>query len=177
MLARFRTKKEKHSYMKSVVYSVGCGYVMPDDEYFSIFVELVSKKWSRDEFEYFSVVPNRINTGTFECQVHLVDGEIKVFSWNKLVMDRVSTDYSKIRSSMRSAIVSDILKFKRDAVCCNICGSVEILHADHVNPFRDLANTFIADGGDIVDMNEWVAYHKNNAVLQILCARCNFKKH
>jgi hypothetical protein len=178
MLERFRTKKDKHSYVKKIIYELGCGYIMPDDEYYDLFVELVTKKkW---EVDYFSIVPNRINTKTYECQAHLIDGEIKVFSWNKCVMDRVETDYSKVRSSMRSAIVSDILKFKKSAIMCNLCGSVELLHADHVNPFRDLANNFICENGSIVNegwLNSWVGYHKENAVLQILCASCNYKKH
>ena len=179
MLSQFRTKKDKHSYVKKIIYSIGCGYVMPDDEFFLLFKELVSKKeW---DVEYFSIVPNRINTKTYECQAHLLDGEIKVFSWNKCVLDRVETDYAKVRCNMRSAIVSDILRFKKETggYCMN-CGSEEHLHADHVEPFRNLADKFIVENGSIVNeewLNDWTKFHKEHASLQILCASCNYRKH
>lgn len=179
MLGKIRTKKDKLAYVKNIIYKIGCSYIKEDHEYFELFKELVKNK-NYDNIFYFSIVPNRINTKTYECQVHLENGEIKVFSWNKCILDRKETDHHKIRNIMRTAIVPDILSFKRDAICCNECGSIECLHADHVEPFRDLANKFIEIYGDMVDeewINNWKKYHKQNASLQILCASCNYKKH
>lgn len=172
MLKKFTTKKDKHAYVKSVIYKLKCGYIMPEDSDFSLFQELVSGRI--ENVIYFSIVPNRINTTSFECQAHLLSGDIKVFSWNKCVMNRVETDYSRTRSLMRSLIVSQILEFKKDAICCVSCGSVDYLQADHIKPFRDLCSEFLLLGKDI---SCWRSYHKNNASLQILCAKCNFKKH
>jgi len=179
MLGKFRTKKDKHAFVKNIIYTIGCSYIKSDHEYFSLFVELVKNK-NYDNIFYFSIVPNRINTKTYECQVHLENGEIKVFSWNKCILDRKETDHHKLRNIMRSAIVPDILNFKRDAICCNDCGNIEYLHADHIEPFRDLANNFILKNGSSVNedwINLWKKFHKDNASLQILCASCNYKKH
>jgi len=144
-----------------------------------MFKELVENK-NYFDICYFSIVPNRINTKTYECQVHFENGSIKVFSWNKCVMNRIETDHHKLRNIMRSAIVSDILSFKEKAICCNYCGNVEYLHADHIEPFRDLADKFILlNGNNSTEewVNAWKIYHKQNATLQILCASCNYKKH
>ncbi len=179
MLGKFRTKKDKHAFVKNIIYTIGCSCIKEDHEYFSLFKELVKNK-NYDNIFYFSIVPNRINTKTYECQVHLENGDIKVFSWNKCILDRKDTDHHKLRKIMRSAIVSDILNFKRDAICCNECGNIEYLHADHVEPFRDLANKFIEiNGGDATQewINLWKIFHKENASLQILCASCNYRKH
>lgn len=179
MLGRIRTKKDKLAFVKNIIYKIGCSYIKSDHEYFELFKEIVKNK-NYDNIFYFSIVPNRINTKTYECQVHLENGDIKVFSWNKCILDRKETDHHKLRTIMRSAIVPDILSFKRDAICCNECGNVEYLHADHVEPFRDLANNFILENGcDATEewINEWKKYHKQNASLQILCASCNYKKH
>jgi hypothetical protein len=189
MLRSFKTKKDKHAFVKNIIYKNGCGYIKDDHEYFELFKELVENKNYSNIF-YFSIVPNRINTKTYECQVHLEDGSIKVFSWTKCVLNRVETSHHKLRNIMRSAIVSDILSFKNNAICCNYCGNVEYLHADHIEPFRDLADNFISEHGmgsapsDGVRsnateewVNAWKIYHKQNASLQILCASCNYKKH
>lgn len=179
MLEKFRTKKEKHTFVKNVIYKIGCSYIKNDHEYFEMFKELVENK-NYFDICYFSIVPNRINTKTYECQVHFENGSIKVFSWNKCVMNRVETDHHKLRNIMRSAIVSDILSFKENAICCNYCGNIEYLHADHIEPFRDLADKFILQNGRNCTeewVNAWKIYHKQNATLQILCASCNYKKH
>jgi hypothetical protein len=179
MLRSFKTKKDKHAFVKNIIYKNGCGYIKDDHEYFELFKELVENKNYSNIF-YFSIVPNRINTKTYECQVHLEDGSIKVFSWTKCVSNRVETSHHKLRNTMRSAIVSDILSFKNNAICCNYCGNVEYLHADHIEPFRNLADNFISEHGSTATeewVNAWKIYHKQNASLQILCASCNYKKH
>ena len=176
---KIKTQKDKIAFVKKIIYSIGCSYIKEDHEHFALFKQIISiKKYSN--IYYFSIVPNRINTKTYECQVHFQDGSIKVFSWNKCILNRVETDHHKLRNIMRSAIVSDILSFKLNAICCHYCGNVEYLHADHIEPFRDLANKYILENGcDATEewINSWKKYHKQNASLQILCASCNYKKH
>ena len=177
-MENLRSQKARIEYVRSIITSLGCGYIYQHDEHFELFMTLASKyDW---EIEYFSIVPNRINQRTMECQAHLSDGEFKVFSWVKAASGRVDTDHCKLMKTMRSAVVPDILEFKRDAICCNECGSVDSLQADHVNPFRDISAEYIKLCGSEVDeawLSGWVSHHKSNAALQILCAVCNYRKH
>lgn len=178
VLSLIKTKCGRLSFVKEVVYSLGCGYVHAGDEYFDMFVELVGDRFP--DLCYFSIVPNRRNYGSFETQAHMHDGSISVFSWNKLALGRVDSNHKKLRDVMRSAVVSDILAFKRDAVCCVLCGSINNLQADHIEPFRDLANSYInlhGDDGGADWVSGWVSFHKQNASLQILCSKCNYRKH
>lgn len=176
MLSRFRTKKSKLEYVRDIIYRLDCGYVRYGDEYYSVFLELVGDKYS--DIAYFSIVPNRRNFKSLETQCHLNDGSIHCFSWNKAINGNVDSEHKKIRDMMRSAIVPDILLFKRDAICCCYCGSTEYLQADHIDPFRDLAKQFIDIHGVVGDwIVDWVKFHKDNARLQILCSGCNYKKH
>ena len=173
-----RSQKARIEYVRGIITSLGCGYIHQDDEHFELFITLASKyEW---DIEYFSIVPNRINYRTFECQAHLMDGEIKVFSWVKSASGRIDTEHCKLMKTMRAAIVPDILHFKRDAICCVECGSVEFLQADHVKPFRDISSEYIKLEGCEVDetwLSGWISYHKSHAALQILCATCNYRKH
>lgn len=177
-LARFRTKKDRLAYVKKIIYDLGTCVIRSDHSQFNMFVELVKDKYQNVEF--FSIVPNRRNYSSLETQAHMLDGTINVFSWNKCALDRKDTDHKKLRDVLRSAIVPDILEFKRDAICCMICGRTEYLHADHIDPFRDLVNKYIEDHGNNIS-NRWICgfvdYHKEHARLQILCASCNYKKH
>ena len=173
-----RSQKARVDYVRSIIVSLGCGYVYQDDEHFELFVMLIRPfGW---EVDYFSIVPNRINRRTMECQAHLANGKLEVFSWVKAASGRVDTDHCKLMKKMRTAIVPDILHFKRDAICCVECGSVESLQVDHVNPFREISADYIRLKGCEVDdewVSGWILYHKSHASLQILCASCNYRKH
>lgn len=173
-----RTKAGKLAYVKKIIYDLGTGVIRPGDYAYDMFMDLVGDKYTH--IDYFTIVPNRRNYSSLETQVHLLDGSINVFSWNKCAIGRVDTYHKKLRDIMRSVIVSDILSFKRDAVCCVLCGKTEFLQVDHINPFRDLANSFISLHGSETNpewIRNWVMYHKHNANLQILCSGCNYKKH
>jgi len=179
MLQEIKTKKDKLIFVKNIIYKIGCSYIKQDHPYFSLFKEIVSIK-QYDNISYFSIVPNRINTNTYECQVHLENGTIKVFSWIKCIRNCGETDHHKLRNIMRSAIVSDILNFKQNAIGCSYCSNIEYLQADHIEPFRDIADKYILIYGKIVNEDwiiNWTKFHKQNASLQILCASCNYKKH
>ena len=174
-----KTKCGKLAYVKKIIYDLGTGVVRRGDSAYDMFVDLVGDK-KYTNIDYFTIVPNRRNYSSLETQVHLLDGTIDVFSWNKCALGRVDTDHKKLRDIMRSAIVSDILSFKRDAVCCSLCCKTEFLQVDHIYPFRDLANSFISLHGSETNPEwiiHWVMYHKQNATLQILCSGCNYKKH
>lgn len=177
-LEQFKTKKDKLAYVKKIIYDHGCGYIKPGDEHYNIFLELVKDKYTN--VDYFSIVPNRRNYTSLETQAHLKDGTIDVFSWNKRALGRVDTEHKKLRNILRESIVSDILAFKKDAICCAICSRTEYLHADHINPFRDIVSDYISEYGKETNpewISRWITYHKEHAQLQILCASCNYKKH
>lgn len=177
-LARFKTKKDRLAYVKNVIYDLGVCVVKSDHSQFDMFQTLVKDKYQNVEF--FSIVPNRRNYSSLETQAHMLDGSINVFSWNKCALGRVDTDYHKLRQVLRSAIVPDILEFKRNADWCVLCGRTEFLQADHINPFRDIVTKYIEENGEDVGaewISRFVTYHKEHAKLQILCSSCNYRKH
>ena len=78
---------------------------------------------------------------------------------------------------------------------CAFCKSKKDIEIDHVNLFKDLYNDFVKDRKDIPSSfdnnfynaakfkkddelfeNEWIEYHRKNALLRCLCKKCNLSR-
>jgi hypothetical protein len=98
------------------------------------------------------------------------------------------------REAMRNAICDQIEEFRRYAPKVCPCGSDGPFHVDHVVFFADLCKQFEEGRDDIPPdvasaygtskwfnacfkggkfAEDWKAYHRENAVLRILCKSCN----
>ncbi len=103
----------------------------------------------------------------------------------------------KLKSSMRYAISPQIIDFKNkcELLECKFCKSKENIEIDHVILFKLLCDDFLKDRNDISSsfddtfcfstvfkkddnqfQDDWIEYHRKNAILQCLCKTCNLKK-
>jgi hypothetical protein len=152
---------------------------------------------------YFYIITDPINNKYFQTWIKRIDETDIVFSWNHCCDFKQRSCTALLISSMRNSTHDDILEFKMNQVMvCNLCKMTDCtwldFHVDHVNPFREIKDNFLKQttlpiptkfkkfgtfklinftDDDVEFKNEWVAYHKQNAVLQILCKNCNLKKH
>lgn len=121
------------------------------------------------------------------------DGASESFSWLNCIT--AITPEQRIKKAMRESVRPDTDEFKWgfDPQECVLCGASEHLQTDHVDPsFERIANEFmklhkdiaLVDGiggvGEVFeDMNieaEWIAFHAQRAVYQLLCRSCNASK-
>lgn len=126
----------------------------------------------------------------------LIGGVWDARSWRKMI-EQTQTPESEAKRVMRFLVRDDLLDFMSavEPKECAKCGAVDDLTVDHVAPpFSAIAEEFIAQNGlpDIVDnpcanmvvkcfLNEeleadWVQFHAERAVYQVLCRSCNASK-
>lgn len=113
------------------------------------------------------------------------------FSWNKAISP--VKHESEVKKAMRGCIKRDMDEFRWSVEQeCEECGATEDLCCDHVYPFNRIAMRFIeahglpelkegrpGEGWILADesvVDDWVIFHTENAVYQLLCRSCNSSK-
>jgi Protein of unknown function (DUF3223) len=130
------------------------------------------------------------------------DGSKEHFSYDPCLRQYNMEQLTKRRreSAYREAVADQIMKFrqsKQPHSCCEICGSKQNLHVDHIVRFENLVAAFEQGKTDIPDEFEnadrtvcnkrflkrdrsyreaWQQYHKERASLRLLCQRCNLTR-
>jgi hypothetical protein len=152
--------------------------------------------------DYFYITTDPINRRNNQTWIKRIDDSDIVYSWNHCCKFKSTTQNELLASCMRNSIHDDILEFKQHQIMrCNLCKTIDCtwldFHVDHVDPpFREIKDNFLKQTNlripsifgncknfstkifmddDVAFKNEWIAYHKTNAVLQILCKTCNLK--
>lgn len=115
-------------------------------------------------------------------------------SWTKCRAVTGAAPRSKLLSALRHAVSPQVAEFKEKAEkVCVQCGGGTPFHVDHIYPFSCLVKEFrsthptptvftdevgnqLGFGNDKGYAEEWCAYHRDKARLQLLCASCNLKK-
>lgn len=154
-----------------------------------------------DEIKGFAILRNPY-FGHLELAYETKLNVFEPFSFNICITKRCPQPKTYLRRAMRFAVSKQIIKFKKAKVKdgsfeCSRCGVDDMeLHIDHDNPtFETLAAEFMKskkaptnykriEGSGMIAFdkedkklkNEWEAYHKENAVLQVLCVICHGNK-
>lgn len=134
-----------------------------------------------------------------ELWLRTADGETRDCSWRACVLGASSDDLD-VRRAMRFAVRDQIAAARDEAppyATCYLCGnglgdSISDTHVDHVEPFEDMATTFISwyglptslvqlpqGGVDIPDgewREHWRSYHYFLAELKVVHASCNLRR-
>jgi hypothetical protein len=121
-------------------------------------------------------------------------------SWRKAVNQRRTSHHSEVRKALRTAIIDQVLDFRRtipNGVICDICKKEIIsgLHTDHEIYFEDIVQAWmkankltdsiikVTNNGDtdrhITDKRllvNWQEFHKKHAILRATHAICNLKR-
>ena len=150
------------------------------------------------------IIPNALNVKALEIIIIKKNGEIDI-SWRCAITGKHKTKKGELMSAMRSSIDEQISDFRTicEIVRCELCGSVEKIQVDHndekKSAFDELANNFVKENNNIkipdnfgelndgthrrcflekyhVFRDKWVEYHRQHAILRMLCRNCNISR-
>jgi hypothetical protein len=150
------------------------------------------------------IIKNKLNTSAFELNILNNDGTIDDISWKICISGIHKTHKTELLSALRYSIDEQIYEYKKNvsldmcSLCLEYCHNNGGIHVDHVIHFEKLVEDFnstcginipnifdnASDGSnrrafkddDSEYMNAWLEFHKNNAILRILCRACNLKR-
>lgn len=151
------------------------------------------------------IVRDTLNKSAYKILIVKNEGEIDI-SWHCAITSKHKPFKHELMSAMRSSIDYQICAFKKKTLQrCALCGDDNDMHVDHndeVNSaFDELAGNFIDimknenieipnEFGDTNDNTHrrcflqldnyfetrWVEYHKQYAILRMLCEKCNLSR-
>jgi len=153
--------------------------------------------------DYFSIEPNAMTQRDYTLLINRTDGTRVNFSWVDCVDFRQPNATLLLGQAMREAIGIYTYNYKKSQIlCCKECGvdnlEAQDFHVDHNTvPFRKLKADFLNSNTlsipdkfsknlnsmtkfrdeDSEFCNKWIDYHNSNADYQILCSKCNYRKH
>ena len=196
----FSSQQKLYEYTQNLINQLGECVIKIDDTCFIFFMELLKRHPSCNEKIGVGVCHFIIgyNMSSYQTKIYRKDATVEIFSWVACCKKVNKSDLAKLTKAMRSAVIEQIFEFKTMQIpeCC-ICSSDINLEVDHkYPPFRVLVKEFLKDKVEIPNMfskstngrflmfdendncfeYEWQNYHKQNAYLQMLCARCNNRK-
>jgi len=127
-------------------------------------------------------------------QAILDDGSCDDIAVNNILRKRCTKVREQQILAYRSAIVDQILHFKRlSKQICVVCRKTDCLfHVDHVIKFRNLITKFEENNTPPTEINQlqdvnqfyfknkifaktWADFHRGNCDLRMLCATCNLR--
>lgn len=150
------------------------------------------------------IINDVLNVKALKIIIIKNDGEVDI-SWRCAITGKHKSKKSELMSAMRTSINKQIDNYRRNCEInfCEICGSVKRLHVDHNDEkksgFDELVFNFVKDNNDIQipdnfeELNDgthrrcflekdnlfrdkWIKYHDKNAILRILCEKCNLSR-
>ena len=152
----------------------------------------------------FKIVNNKLNRHAYELNIIKSDGVIEDISWKICVSGKKKSNKQQLHSAYRYSVDEQIYSFKQIvsleycSLCKNKCSLFGGAHIDHVIHFEkmcidfqneiniippsdfdtalDGSNRHIFKNSDSDYDNAWRIYHKNNAILRVLCRDCNLKR-
>jgi hypothetical protein len=202
----FANIKELSSYVRDMLRKhLGTDVVGPGHDDFK-FMDSLTERHPEFDIKFangfcgFRVVTNSRNKKALET--HFVDsnGDWHDFSWLKCCSRKSMTCIQKLHSAMRLAVEDQISDHRNNSKSksCPICNKplTGITHVDHVVPFNSLAKDFLLKfpdhptkfydhsqyncamfrREDYVYRNEWQLFHRSNAILRVVCAKCNLTR-
>jgi hypothetical protein len=194
------TKKELIEYYKTLIYKVGLCQSLKTN-HFDIYLEFMDLFTNHPDYPEkiknvvdISIVKNKLNK---YLELHIIkdDDTTDNISY-RCCINKPSKDRN-LKNAMRYAIFPQIFEFKNkcEFLECYFCKSKENIEIDHNILFKILYDDFTKDRNDIPlsfddnyynsavfkkddkqFQNDWIEYHKKNAILQCLCKTCNLKR-
>jgi hypothetical protein len=201
----FSSKKEAIDYTRRVLDEVGRKVsIYPSHPKFPFFNDLLNNHSDRPRKEgpgitSFGIQRNARDGSCHETYIIRTDGTKETFSWRDCASKSCLSDDQKLKKAYRCSIDSQIEEYKKSQPNrCVLCNSTDQLSVDHKEPtFYVLMKTFQAQtplpvptlfdkqaktnaeiftAADKAFEDAWYTYHKDHAVLQILCSTCHKTK-
>lgn len=200
----FNTKQQAIKFTRDLIIVLENDIVDCDNNYYTFFENLISNHPEAEEkigcgIKYFFFNRNILNNA-LQTNIRRVDNSTVNFSWISCCNSKGKTINQSLISAMRNSIAYQSIEFRDLAIMkCRYCGDEGCdMHIDHETiPFKTISKNFLelhSDGvpssfdkcektnltmfkkTDIDFANDWNAYHKKLANLQVLCKTCNLKK-
>lgn len=141
-----------------------------------------------------NITQNTLNRKALQFNLIRNNGDIEDISYRYCIIKQ--KDNHCFLSAMRSCIKPQITSFRKTNLSiCEICGENENIHIDHIYTFKNLVIDFLLINPDKPTLfnqntdnqhifrkedanfaNKWFQYHKLNATLRPLCAKCNLTR-
>jgi hypothetical protein len=141
-----------------------------------------------------NITQNTLNTRALQFNLIRKNGDIEDISYRYCIVK--PKDNHRFIGAMRSCIKPQITSFRKTNLSiCQFCGETENIHIDHIYTFKNLVNDFLLINPDKPTLfnqntdnqhifrkedanfaNKWFQYHKLNATLRPLCAKCNLSR-
>lgn len=201
----YKTKKSFEEYVKKLIYEdIGiCDNVFEEKpKYYEILISLLKRHPDFDiktnKMISLKITHDALNKKALKIIIVNSDDTETDISWRNAINGKGSDVKSDLNSALRSSIENQIWDFKRTHEnICETCGSTQNIHIDHENYFEKIVIDFTNGRTDIPtdfdDMKDnthrkcfklsdekfrkdWIVFHQKNAVLRVLCEKCNLKR-
>ena len=199
----FNTKTKLYEYVNSNINNIGeCESLKEtNNDFFQFCCELFKKHPGYPEKVKNSIdikiTRNSLNKKCFQLNLIREDGSVEDISYRQCIYSQKN---NHLNEAFRVAITPDIIEFKHthEHICSNKdCQSDNDVtyDVDHINYFEKLVYDFTKDREklpttfsetihnqrcfrkeDYEFEQEWIFFHRKNAILQILCHPCNLKR-
>lgn len=203
----FVTKGEIKPYVKERLCVKGYGEVYTTDDIFELIHDILKlhikyEKKIGSGIKSFSIEPNAMTQRDYTIVINRTDGTRENFSWVDCIEGQKNKS-TLLSDAMREAISIYTYEYKKSQkLYCRECGENNLeaqdFHVDHNTvPFRKLKEDFLNSTTlSIPDdftknnlnmtkfkeensqfCNKWIEYHNSIVDYQILCSKCNSRKH
>ena len=196
------TQKAKIEYFKKILDKGVCSSLVkerPTDyrEMMELFANHPEYPYKTRDVVDMNITRNTLNRTAFQFNLIRKNGEIEDISYRYCISK--PRENHKFLDAMRNCIKPQIWTFRNNLndVKCELCKKTENIHIDHIYMFKNLVidfliinpdkphvfndssdNTYVFRSEDVEYANKWYEYHKLNATLRPLCAKCNLtRKH
>ena len=202
----YKTKKAKEDYVREVLYKKisECDDVKAKSkEDYDKLIEVLERhpdfKTKTNGMIKIAIRRNKLNKKALEIIIVKKNTEEDI-SWKTCITGKNKSPEEELLSALRSSISVQTRTFRNQSeLICAFCDEPDNIHVDHYDPdFQDLVIDFhekhkhitipyeFEDDPDThcrkfhdVDNSyeeQWQKYHKDNANLRILCAKCNYSR-
>lgn len=187
----FNSKKECYKYVQSILHK---NELTDEDKifmyhYFKQFNIEFENKFGNQDFNVIDRRKDEFNN----TQFYLTHNDKAI----SICMNQKKDNNNELRMCMRHSITNDIINFKNNSeLICVLCGSTNDIQIDHSNFFKNISQEFLKKTKITIPNKfhhsnigsysfckcdkdfekEWIDYHNKNAVLRVLCKKCNLKK-
>ncbi len=202
----FKTIKELKAFTKQLLKNRGVCEINRSDNDFNFFIDLYFRKPSnminienKDKIQKFKIGLNPIKKDEPNHMLIIINNKEYVFSWNKCCEAKNTEDDTKLKEACRSSIEEQTRDCWINNICCNNCKKPKQngFQVDHINEFSNIFNEFIDSTTLKIPINfdsdpytsqyifkkddnnfkqSFQIYHKENALLQLLCIDCHKEK-
>ena len=193
----FKTKKSACEYVRTRLNDIGCCEILPSSPHFDFMCDLLvpSEMFDTNAVSKFTITINQLSPKGKHVLFTRADGTVGTFSWRYACGIKPSI-YSLQSQACRTAVMSRMSEIRTGNVC-ELCGSINNLHAHHSgNSFKEIVDTFIKrnDMPCRFDINveygvrsfkpiddavrlAFIQHHDGMAHIQVLCHGCHKKVH